>query len=499
MDFNFGPGYDTSTWMAGPDSGRSYMDADNNSQDLGYGYGNWSGDQLSFLGLDGQSPFAFSNAGTGSNGTDQYNYITGLSDPFQQAMRSRNLSPYVGQGESGYISGFANNKGQQVGPVNTWSALDREFGVAASILGAAAGGMGAGATAAGMGAGATGQAIASGAAAGSLGAAAGSNVDPKAGLVGAATGALGGAVGGFNPAGYANIEDPQLAQIFNKGVGSAVSAGVQGQNPLKAAGGSLLGSGLSYGMQTGAQSMFGMPDTPSTDSWDFNAAPNDQMSVPSSMPQSPLQSGIQQSGLFNQSPGSGMNNNFSFAMPQQNYNNGASPNMGGTAPPQQQNPFMDLVRKGINSFTGGNMNQPGAFDNIAGNLLQMYQSRRNAGQYGNLAGGLASLYTPNSPYAQQLNQTLTRQDAAAGRRSQYGTRNVELQARLAQLNSQNAPELARLYGSQENNQAQMLQSMLRMAPGLRGMFQGSSAPPTQNNNGYGGYGDVMYGDGYGPQ
>lgn len=54
---------------------------------------------------------------------------------------------------------------------------------------------------------------------------------------------------------------------------------------------------------------------------------------------------------------------------------------------------------------------------------------------------LADMYGPNSPYAQQLRQGLERKDAAAGRRSQYGPREVELQARLAEMQSRNAPNI----------------------------------------------------------
>lgn len=45
-------------------------------------------------------------------------------------------------------------------------------------------------------------------------------------------------------------------------------------------------------------------------------------------------------------------------------------------------------------------------------------------------------FSPNSPYAQQMAQTLARQDAAAGRNSQGGTRAVQLAAALAQAHAQ---------------------------------------------------------------
>jgi hypothetical protein len=58
-------------------------------------------------------------------------------------------------------------------------------------------------------------------------------------------------------------------------------------------------------------------------------------------------------------------------------------------------------------------------------------------------------FGPDSPYAQQLRQQLERRDAQKGRRSQYGPREVELQAKLAEVNArqqaQNAPTLNTLY------------------------------------------------------
>jgi hypothetical protein len=49
----------------------------------------------------------------------------------------------------------------------------------------------------------------------------------------------------------------------------------------------------------------------------------------------------------------------------------------------------------------------------------------------NYANSVSSLFGPNSPYAQQMQQTLARTDAASGRNSQYGTRATQLAAALA--------------------------------------------------------------------
>ena len=93
------------------------------------------------------------------------------------------------------------------------------------------------------------------------------------------------------------------------------------------------------------------------------------------------------------------------------------------------------------------------FDNIlngvgtGAGLYNMFRSYQNAN---NMAGRLGSMFSENSPYATQLRQQLERRDAAAGRRSQYGPREVELQAKLAAMANQIAPNqmAARQYGDQ---------------------------------------------------
>ena len=84
------------------------------------------------------------------------------------------------------------------------------------------------------------------------------------------------------------------------------------------------------------------------------------------------------------------------------------------------------------------------FDNVlngAGTLAGLYGQFQNYRQNSNQANSLSSMFGPNSPYAQQLKQSLERRDAARGRRSQYGPREVELQAKLAQMASGVAPSI----------------------------------------------------------
>lgn len=94
------------------------------------------------------------------------------------------------------------------------------------------------------------------------------------------------------------------------------------------------------------------------------------------------------------------------------------------------------------STTGGsNMDST---ENLLSALFGLGLAGKAAGAYGGQMQDLQSLYGQNSPYAQMLRQQLMRQDAAHGRRSQAGSREVELQARLAELNSRNSPEIQKL-------------------------------------------------------
>ena len=79
-------------------------------------------------------------------------------------------------------------------------------------------------------------------------------------------------------------------------------------------------------------------------------------------------------------------------------------------------------------------------------MLQQYMDQ--AGQiqpemhepdFGSVYAKMDEMYNPSGTIARDLRQTLERKDAAAGRRSQYGPREVELLSRLSQLRSQYEP------------------------------------------------------------
>lgn len=120
--------------------------------------------------------------------------------------------------------------------------------------------------------------------------------------------------------------------------------------------------------------------------------------------------------------------------------------------------------------------------NGLGGIYSGYQGMKSAGD---MLGGLQGLYSQNSPYAQQLRQALARQDAASGRRSQYGNREVELQARLAQMASNQIPAMNQLSSRQNTMRAQMLQNGIGLfnalggLNGLQGLFGSGGSPLLQ--------------------
>lgn len=68
----------------------------------------------------------------------------------------------------------------------------------------------------------------------------------------------------------------------------------------------------------------------------------------------------------------------------------------------------------------------------AKDIMSGIQSFKNNQAQRSYMDQINQMYAPNSPYAQQMMQTLTRQDAAAGRNSQIGNRSVQLAAALTQ-------------------------------------------------------------------
>lgn len=129
---------------------------------------------------------------------------------------------------------------------------------------------------------------------------------------------------------------------------------------------------------------------------------------------------------------------------------GFAPEIGSTLPPVGQSmlpPSMQTPSAPVTPPTGSTPSTPpvggapgtggapggrGGFDpsSMFASLLTAYQSEQNRKDYQELIGKLDGLYSPDSPYAQQMRDELERRDSAAGRASQYGPRSVELAAKL---------------------------------------------------------------------
>jgi hypothetical protein len=129
------------------------------------------------------------------------------------------------------------------------------------------------------------------------------------------------------------------------------------------------------------------------------------------------------------------------------------------APPASiQSTLGDIFSNGIPNFSGGRV----PLGDLAGGLMGLYQAYDQRKRAKNLAGQLSGNYGPNSPYAQQLRQTLMRKDAASGRRSQYGPREVEFQAKMADLNARMAPTLSNLNSQVGGSTMTMANSLLNL-------------------------------------
>lgn len=88
---------------------------------------------------------------------------------------------------------------------------------------------------------------------------------------------------------------------------------------------------------------------------------------------------------------------------------------------QSRQQAQDMYQRSLGDVTGQNQGLQGNIDTMTANL--------------------AGLSDPNSPYMQQARMAIERKDAAAGRRSQWGEREVQLQAELADRMGRYAPSI----------------------------------------------------------
>lgn len=96
--------------------------------------------------------------------------------------------------------------------------------------------------------------------------------------------------------------------------------------------------------------------------------------------------------------------------------------------------------------------------------LNAYQQYKQGAAARNYANSISGLFGPNSPYAQQMQETLARKDAAVGRNSQYGTRATQLAAALTEAQ-------ARALGGSDYAQAAQNTAGSSILNGLFGLAQ----------------------------
>jgi hypothetical protein len=124
---------------------------------------------------------------------------------------------------------------------------------------------------------------------------------------------------------------------------------------------------------------------------------------------------------------------------------------------------IELLKPGQSKMSPGNA--------ALGAGMGLYGAISNHRALSGQRDSLRGLYGQNSPYAKALREQLNRRDAAAGRRSQYGPREVELQAKLAQMAGGLAPTMSNITMAQNQNKMRGLQDLYKMAQ-LSGIFEG---------------------------
>ncbi len=136
---------------------------------------------------------------------------------------------------------------------------------------------------------------------------------------------------------------------------------------------------------------------------------------------------------------------------------------------------------------GGNMDLSSLADlykqispwmNLAKSGLGAYQQFRQQQAQNNYANQINNEFSPNSPYAQQMMQSLARQDAAAGRNSQYGNRAVQLAAELTKARANALGNNNYYQAATATPGASMLNSLFynfANPQGMQGLMQAGSA------------------------
>lgn len=136
---------------------------------------------------------------------------------------------------------------------------------------------------------------------------------------------------------------------------------------------------------------------------------------------------------------------------------------------------------------GGASSNDQMASSLATGLADLYKTRQAKKQYNTGLDEMAQArdaalnqYAPGSAYSEQMRKQLERQDAQAGRRSQYGQREVELAAKLAQQRA----EVQKSYMGTMNNRTDLRNKLVANSnnnvENLLGLY-GKNAPAINSN------------------
>jgi len=273
------------------------------------------------------------------------------------------------------------------------------------------------------------------------------------------SGAIGGGMGGLGtntPANLAGIDNPTFANMFNRGVGSAVGTAATGGSGSDALKNGLMSAGISGVNSLGRQGMSGVSSM--LDNW---LSGDDEFAN--------LQgSGGDMSGQTDVTPSS--------------YDDGGAVRYAGDQSsyvPQQEQKTIQSASPMSSMFSNlgsslGNFAMNNAGD-LASMLYGFYNNRKQQNALGSQINSLQGLYGQNSPYAKQLRSQLAAKAAQQGKRSNTGAREVQLQAALADRYAQLQPSMMQLNqakGTLQNSLGSNTIGMLNKMGGFNAIGQG---------------------------
>ena len=138
---------------------------------------------------------------------------------------------------------------------------------------------------------------------------------------------------------------------------------------------------------------------------------------------------------------------------------------------------LNIIKNGINTV-GSFFNAASPIINAGSQIGLGLEGTRNAAALRQASqkalDQLDQLFTPDSPYATEARRQMERKDAAAGRRSQYGTRETELAANLAKqrLATLTSPAYqALLVGANRSDYAPIAGAIGNLTGGLQGIIR----------------------------